>query len=322
MPDRPASTATRFRPAADPGLPAAAGRVAPAEADRVPAAGIAAFLAIVLGGATALPLGIAALLGPDAVPLAVIPGMLMPALAALAVELLLRRRRPGLRRTPLGAVFAVAGVGARPGLGLLAALAAMLVLAIGQPVLAAALGLVAFRAPAAPEALLLATALQFAAMLVGSAGEELGWRGWLQTRLAPLGLPATIAATAAVWVAFHVPLLVATGGGSPAEWAAALGTVAAAAVVLGLLRDRFASVWPAVLAHALMNSLVLAVHGNLVDAPSGELGILAGAALSWSILLGTAVVLRSLPRRADDGAQAQGALEFGDRHPAAPTAAG
>lgn len=264
--------------------------------DRVGAGAIAAYLAIMLGLSAALSLALVALLGAEAASGLVVLGMLVPGLVALAVELAHRARRPRAARTPLGLVFATRGPGARPWLGILAALAAYLAVAAARTGILLALGLAVPRPVEDAAALAIAVLAQLAIMAVGATGEELGWRGWLQTRLGRFGLPVAVAVTAAAWVAFHVPIMAATGGLSAAQWAATLSGIAAAAVLLAVLRDRFASVWPAVAGHALMNTVLVAASSSLVQPAAGAAPALIGGVVDAALLLAAAAAVAALPR--------------------------
>jgi uncharacterized protein len=82
-------------------------------------------------------------------------------------------------------------------------------------------------------------------------GEEFGWRGYLLPRLMPLGQNWAILLSGVIWAVWHLPLNLlygANGGllGFPfwLVWTIGLG------VVLGWLRLRAQSVWPAAIMHS------------------------------------------------------------------------
>lgn len=88
-------------------------------------------------------------------------------------------------------------------------------------------------------------------VLVQPIAEELVFRGVLQGQLLRLGGtrragPFTLAnlATSAAFVALHL-------ASQPLAWALA---TAAPSLLLGHLRERFGSVWPAVVVHAIYNA--------------------------------------------------------------------
>jgi membrane protease YdiL (CAAX protease family) len=87
-------------------------------------------------------------------------------------------------------------------------------------------------------------------------GEEFGWRGYLLPRLMPLGQHWAILLSGVVWACWHLPLnlLYGVNGGLQGfpfwlVWTIGLGAV------LGWLRLRAQSVWPAALMHAQVDTL-------------------------------------------------------------------
>ncbi len=92
--------------------------------------------------------------------------------------------------------------------------------------------------------------------------EEWGWRGYLEPRLAALGVLGLRRhlMVGALWAVWHVPYIVAFGDGYtplPLAVQIPLFTVAvlAMAVIWGVVRERTGSVWPAVLGHGVANVL-------------------------------------------------------------------
>ncbi len=106
---------------------------------------------------------------------------------------------------------------------------------------------------------LLATGL--VARVLFAVFEEWGWRGYLEPRLAALGVAPLRRhlAVGALWAVWHVPYIVAFGDGYTEIdlWLQlplfALGCLGMA-VIWGVVRDRTGSVWPAVLGHGLANA--------------------------------------------------------------------
>src|SRR5919112_5145423 len=87
-----------------------------------------------------------------------------------------------------------------------------------------------------------------------AAGEEIGWRGYMLTRLIDAGVPRPILVSGLIWGLWHVPLIL--GGmiyaDSPSPvLAAALFMVSATsfAYVLARLRLEMGSSWPAIVGH-------------------------------------------------------------------------
>jgi membrane protease YdiL (CAAX protease family) len=133
---------------------------------------------------------------------------------------------------------------------------------------------------------------------VGTAGEELGWRGHLLVRLAPLGGSASAVAVGVVWGLWHAPVIALDGYeyGTP-SWLLApyfcLFTIPLG-VILAWLRFSSGSVWPCVLGHAAINApagLVLILlsrpASTLIAPPVGLLGVLPfWAFAAWLVVSG------------------------------------
>ena len=93
-----------------------------------------------------------------------------------------------------------------------------------------------------------------------AAGEEIGWRGYMLTRLIDAGLPKPVLLSGVIWGLWHVPLIL--GGvylaGPPPILSASLWMVTATAFSFVFARLRLAtgSVWPAITLHAAWNSVI------------------------------------------------------------------
>jgi uncharacterized protein len=134
-------------------------------------------------------------------------------------------------------------------------------------------------------------------------GEEWGWRGWLLPRLVSgNGVLGGLLLSGAVWGIWHAPLTL-LGYNYPrlSSWAALFftGFCVLAGVVIGWLRLRSGSVWPAVVAHGSLNAVAPAVIqlGDAAAPPNEEIVGITGL-VGWLLIavLG-AVLLRYVPIR-------------------------
>lgn len=294
--------------------PAAGGGVVP---DRVPWRAVAVFVLTSFGLAwlAALPLWLdRGLANPWASPLLALM-MLTPTLATLLVVF-------GMKTPPTGRLRFLGMWPLRPAgrfIGMLAiALVAPIVLVAAIALAAAAIGLVRLDlagfsgfaeqlaavvpegTPLPPVQLLVATQLAFIPVgallnVIPAAGEEIGWRGWLLPALLPLGRWPALLLSGAVWGLWHAPvILLGYNFGRPdlAGLLLMVGGCVAWGVLLGWLRLRSASVWPAALAHGSLNAvaglvLLLVAAGETPDmALVGPLGVVA-----WGVLAVVVAVL-------------------------------
>ena len=88
-------------------------------------------------------------------------------------------------------------------------------------------------------------------------GEEIGWRGWLLPALRPLGTWPALALSGAIWGLWHMPVTLLGHNFGLTDWrGVALMTTGGVAwgVLLGWMRLRTGSVWPAVIAHGALNA--------------------------------------------------------------------
>ena len=116
-----------------------------------------------------------------------------------------------------------------------------------------------------------------------AAGEEIGWRGYMLTRLIDAGCPKPILASGLLWGLWHVPLIL--GGvylvGPPPVLAAVLWMITATAFsfVFARLRLETGSVWPAITLHSAWNAIIQAAFDTASNGGGaalwiGESGIL------------------------------------------------
>jgi membrane protease YdiL (CAAX protease family) len=109
-----------------------------------------------------------------------------------------------------------------------------------------------------------------------AAGEEIGWRGYMLTRLIDAGLPKPVLLSGVIWGLWHVPLIL--GGvylaGPPPIVSASLWMVTATAFSFVFARLRLAtgSVWPAITCTRLGTALFRSPSIRLVPAPERHCG--------------------------------------------------
>lgn len=155
-------------------------------------------------------------------------------------------------------------------------------------------------APGAAERFAVLFATGLVARMTFAAFEEFGWRGYLEPRLAALGVPALRRhlAVGVLWAVWHVPYIVAFGDGYttlPLVVQIPMFTVAvlAMAVIWGVARDRTGSVWPAVLGHGMANAVawpLLSAEVVVIDTPL-VFGVRPESLVVLPLLILTAVVV-------------------------------
>jgi membrane protease YdiL (CAAX protease family) len=138
-------------------------------------------------------------------------------------------------------------------------------------------------------------------------GEEIGWRGYMLTRLIDAGVPRPVLASGVIWGLWHVPLFLWGGfvQGVPPLLATALLMVLTPSLgyVLARMRLETGSVWPAVALHVAWNVAIQAGFQPLATGPSsqvwvGESGVLTVLALVVAAVIysrGRWTILREPP---------------------------
>lgn len=173
--------------------------------------------------------------------------------------------------------------------------------------LAWATGLARFEIPALAEvglsefssvarfAILFALSMTFVSLLsfLSAVGEEIGWRGYLLTRLVEAEVPRPVLLSGLVWAVWHLPLILsgqyAAGPSRALSAVVFVLTVAGVGYVMAWMRLTTGSVWPAVVLHAVWNAVIQGTFDGSTKGTSiwvGEAGLLvAVAALAAAWLL-------------------------------------
>jgi membrane protease YdiL (CAAX protease family) len=222
-------------------------------------------------------------------------GVLMwsPALASVIARLVLKEgfsdvsfRFGGLRTLPWYAL----GLGVPLAVGLLAYGSAWLT------------GLVGFEGSAGVFLVGLVSAATWITIygFIFTAGEEIGWRGYMLTRLIDAGVPRPVLLSGLIWALWHLPLILAgiyAAGPYPA--------LTSIAFVLARMRLETGSIWPAIFAHSAWNSIIQgpfdgATTGANAALWTGETGILTLIVIVVVAVIvsrGSWTYIRSLPGR-------------------------
>ena len=148
-----------------------------------------------------------------------------------------------------------------------------------------------------------------------AAGEEIGWRGYMLTRLIDAGVPRPILASGLIWGLWHVPLIlggVYLAGGPPPALSAVLFMVMATAFsfVFARLRLEKGSVWPAIALHAAWNAIIQAAFDPASRGAGAELWIGEAGILVALTMIVAAVIFSRGPwtiRRVPEARQQTGA---------------
>ena len=128
-------------------------------------------------------------------------------------------------------------------------------------------------------------------------GEELGWRGWLLPNLLPLGRWPALLLSSVIWSLWHAPIILLgyNFGYTDARGLVLMtGFCLGVGVLLGWLRLRTASVWPAVIGHGAVNTAtaatLLLLHADQLG-DTAQIGIGTFLGLPGWILMAAGIVV-------------------------------
>jgi len=125
---------------------------------------------------------------------------------------------------------------------------------------------------------------------LSAAGEEIGWRGYMLTRLIDAGVPRPVLASGLIWGLWHVPLILAgvyVAGSNPYVTAVLfMVSVTSMGFVFARMRLETGSIWPAIALHGAWNSIIQGAFDPVTMGTGagatlwvGEAGILTALAL-------------------------------------------
>lgn len=108
--------------------------------------------------------------------------------------------------------------------------------------------------------LLLIATLGTAISAITALGEEIGWRGFMLTRLFDAGVPRPVLVSGVIWGLWHVPLIASGQYASSDLPALSIGIflidILAASYLAAWLRLTSGSLWPAAMFHAAWNAII------------------------------------------------------------------
>jgi membrane protease YdiL (CAAX protease family) len=155
-----------------------------------------------------------------------------------------------------------------------------------------------------------------------AAGEEIGWRGYMLTRLVDSGLPFPILCSGIIWGLWHTPLILsgqyASGPHPLASATVFVCMVVGLGFIFAWLRLSSGSIWPCIWAHGVWNAVIQGPFDQSTAGYSawvGESGILT----TIVVAIFAVVLYRIWPLPARGGANEQPlAAENVDRQMRAP----
>ncbi|SEK78478.1 type II CAAX endopeptidase family protein [Paenibacillus sp. OK003] len=124
--------------------------------------------------------------------------------------------------------------------------------------------------------------------IISSSGEELGWRGYMLTRLINARVPRPVLTSGIIWGVWHLPVMLFANyysGPYPAlSVILFMISVTSFSYLISRLRLTTGSIWPAILLHACWNAVIqdafdISSSGKNVLLWTGESGILVALAL-------------------------------------------
>jgi CAAX protease family protein len=145
--------------------------------------------------------------------------------------------------------------------------------------------------------LLLNGGLNTLAFLVFSAGEEIGWRGYMLVRLVDGHIPFPELVSGVIWGLWHVPMILAglyASGPNPVASASVfMVNVVAVSFIFARMRLATGSIWPVIVLHAAWNAIIQSVFDRVISGPEAHLWV----GESGLVVMATLVVFALLSAR-------------------------
>lgn len=155
---------------------------------------------------------------------------------------------------------------------------------------------------------------------LSAAGEEIGWRGYMLTRLIDAGVPRPVLVSGVIWGLWHTPLIFVglLFAEHPSQLVAALVFVVSAtatAFVLARARLESGSIWPCILLHGAYNTVIQSAYWAAASSGGPEAAIWidveAGLLVMATLIVGALVLCHgrwTFLRAPDQPMQAPAAL--------------
>jgi membrane protease YdiL (CAAX protease family) len=152
-------------------------------------------------------------------------------------------------------------------------------------------------APNLLASLLLSTTFGTVINCLGAFGEEVGWRGYMLTRLFLAGAPKPVLTSGVIWALWHVPMILSGQyAAGHRRWLSAILFVAgvlAEAYLAAYVRLRSGSVWPAVILHGAWNAVIQGTFDRATTGAPAAVGESGWLTVTFAVAF-TVVVTRGV----------------------------
>ena len=147
--------------------------------------------------------------------------------------------------------------------------------------------------------LLMAATVGTAISAITATGEEIGWRGYMLTRLIDAGVPRPVLVSNLIWALWHIPMTLAgvyAAGPSPVLSAVLLLIgVLAIGHIIAWLRLNTGSIWPVIALHAAWNSIIQGPFDQATTGATAKLWTGESGLLTMLVLIIAALILNRRP---------------------------